>query len=119
MTDVAGAYNQSLLSDHTIDTALRRLYEGLIRAGYFDPATLDPYRSISWSDVNSPQAQALALQSAADGIVLVKNNNGVLPLDLKGKTVALIGHWANATSQMLGGYRQESQPLQSEHLYRH
>jgi beta-D-xylosidase 4 len=32
-------------------------------------------------------------------------NNGVLPLNLKGKTVALIGHWANATGMMLGGYR--------------
>lgn len=102
-TDVAGAYNQSLLSEETIDTALRRLYEGLIRAGYLDPATQDPYRSISWSDVNTPQAQQLALQSAADGIVMTKNN-GALPLDSKGKTVALIGHWANATSQMLGGY---------------
>ncbi|KAH8905815.1 glycoside hydrolase family 3 protein [Coniochaeta sp. PMI_546] len=103
LTDVVGAYNQSLLSEETIDTALRRLYEGLIRAGYFDPAALDPYRSITWSDVNTPQAQDLALQSAADGIVMIKNN-GALPLDLKGKTVALIGHWANATSQMLGGY---------------
>lgn len=104
LTDVVGAYNQSLLSEETIDTALRRLYEGLIRAGYFDPTALDPYRSITWSDVNTPQAQDLALQSAADGIVMIKNN-GALPLDLKGKTVALIGHWANATSQMLGGYR--------------
>ncbi|KAB5578731.1 glycoside hydrolase superfamily, partial [Coniochaeta sp. 2T2.1] len=102
-TDVIGAYNQSLLSEATIDTALKRLYEGLIRAGYFDPASLDPYRSIAWSDVNTPQAQGLALQSAADAIVLTKND-GTLPLNLKGKTVALIGHWANATSQMLGGY---------------
>jgi beta-D-xylosidase 4 len=102
-TDVVGAYNQSLLSEKTIDTALRRLYEGLTRAGYFDPAAQDPYRSISWSDVNTLQAQALALQSAADGIVLVKNN-GALPMSLKGKSVAIIGHWSNATNQMLGGY---------------
>lgn len=79
------------------------MYEGLIRAGYFDPASADPYRSLSWSDVNTPRAQELALQSAADGIVLLKND-GALPLSLKGKSVALIGHWANATSMMLGGY---------------
>jgi beta-D-xylosidase 4 len=100
---VVGAYNQSLLSEQTIDIALRRLYEGLIRAGYFDPAALDPYRSISWSAVNTPKAQDLALQSAAEAIVLLKND-GTLPLNLKGKSVALIGHWANATTQMLGGY---------------
>lgn len=45
----------------------------------------------------------MAVRSASEGIVLTKNN-GLLPLDLKGKTVALIGHWANATQQMLGGY---------------
>lgn len=103
LTDVAGAYKQSLLSEQTIDNALRRLYEGLIRAGYFDPSSADPYRSISWSEVNTPKAQELALQSAADGIVLLKND-GTLPLNLQGKSVALIGHWANATSMLLGGY---------------
>ncbi|KAK4174536.1 family 3 putative glycoside hydrolase [Triangularia setosa] len=102
-TDVIGAYNQSLLSEDVIDRALLRLYEGLIRAGYFDSASPHPYTKINWSDVNTPKAQALALQSATDGIVLLKNN-GLLPLNLTGKTVALIGHWANATRQMLGGY---------------
>ncbi|KAK4041437.1 putative exo-1,4-beta-xylosidase bxlB [Parachaetomium inaequale] len=102
-TDVLGAYNQTLLSEEVIDKALRRLYEGLVRVGYFDPASASPYRSIGWEDVNTPEAQALALQSAADGLVLLKND-GTLPLNLKGKTVALIGHWANTSSQMLGGY---------------
>ncbi|KXX79438.1 putative exo-1,4-beta-xylosidase bxlB [Madurella mycetomatis] len=102
-TDVIGAYNQSLLTEEVVDRALRRLYEGLIRAGYFDPASASPYRSIAWSEVNTPEAQALALQSAADGLVLLKND-GTLPLDLQNKTVALIGHWANSTWQMLGGY---------------
>ncbi|KAK4681134.1 hypothetical protein QC764_104810 [Podospora pseudoanserina] len=103
LTDVIGAYNQSLLSEEIIDRALRRLYEGLIRAGYLDSASSHPYTKISWSQVNTPKAQALALQSATDGIVLLKNN-GLLPLDLTNKTIALIGHWANATRQMLGGY---------------
>ncbi|KAK0667323.1 family 3 putative glycoside hydrolase [Cercophora samala] len=103
LTDVIGAYNQSLVSEETIDRALLRLYEGLIRAGYLDSASPHPYTEISWSQVNTPRAQALALQSATDGMVLLKNN-GLLPLDLTNKTVALIGHWANATRQMLGGY---------------
>ncbi|KAK0630240.1 glycoside hydrolase family 3 protein [Bombardia bombarda] len=103
MTDVFGAHNQTLLSEETVDIALRRLYEGLIRAGYFDPAASSPYRSLGWSDVNTPVAQALALRSAAEGIVLLKND-GVLPVTLTNKTVALIGHWATVGRQMLGGY---------------
>ncbi|KAK4193235.1 family 3 putative glycoside hydrolase [Podospora australis] len=107
-TNVTGAYQEGLLSEAVVDRALRRIYEGLIRAGYFDtspsnPPDINPFRSISWSDINSPKAQALALQSATDGIVLLKND-GLLPLNLTGKTVALVGHWANASWQMLGGY---------------
>ncbi|KAK4207091.1 putative exo-1,4-beta-xylosidase bxlB [Rhypophila decipiens] len=106
-TDVIGAYNQTLLSEATIDTALRRLYEGLIRAGYFDPQSSHPYGSIGWSDVNTPEHQVLALQTATDGAVLLKNINSTLPISLTGnKSIALVGHWAGwATgSKMLGPY---------------
>ncbi|EAQ93078.1 hypothetical protein CHGG_01313 [Chaetomium globosum CBS 148.51] len=104
-TDVIGAYNQTLLSEEVIDTALKRLYEGLVRVGYFDPASGSPYRSIGWEDVNTPEAQELALQSGTDGLVLLKND-GTLPLNLEDKTVALIGFWANSTNggRILGGY---------------
>ncbi|KAK3300579.1 glycoside hydrolase family 3 protein [Chaetomium fimeti] len=105
-TDVVGAYNQSLLSEEVIDKALKRLYEGLVRVGYFDAPSVSPYRSIGWEDVNTPEAQELALQSAADGLVLLKND-GTLPLNLEDKAVALIGFWAsgaNNRGQMLGGY---------------
>ncbi|KAM7194044.1 putative exo-1,4-beta-xylosidase bxlB [Naviculisporaceae sp. PSN 640] len=105
-TDVVGAYNQTLLSEAVVDTALRRLYEGLIRAGYFDPPSSHPYGSLTWADVNTPEHQFLALQSATDGAVLLKNLNSTLPIDLTGKSVALIGHWAGwlAGSKMLGPY---------------
>lgn len=103
-TDTVGAYNESLLSVATIDEALRRQYQGLVKVGYFDPASEVSYRSISWNDVNTPSSQQLALQSAENGMVLLKND-GLLPLKLSDySTVALIGMWANATTQMLGGY---------------
>ncbi|KAI1384076.1 glycoside hydrolase family 3 protein [Hypoxylon trugodes] len=104
-TDVAGAWNQTLLPEEVIDQALRRLYEGLIRAGFFDPAEETSYRSLSWKDVNTPEHQALAVRSAAEGIVL-KKNNGILPLKVDNATsIALIGFWADASNlAMLGGY---------------
>ena len=110
-TDVVGAYNQSLLSEAVIDTALRRLYEGLIRAGYLDHGRGTPsqfsspeFDALDWKDVNTPASQELALRSATEGIVLLKNTDSFLPLDLTGKTVALIGNWANATRTMRGPY---------------
>lgn len=106
-TDVIGAWDQALVEEEVIDQALRRMYEGLIRAGYFDPADSIPYRSLSWKDVNTPAAQALAVRSAAEGIVL-KKNDGLLPLKVDNATstlIALIGFWADGSNYaMLGGY---------------
>jgi xylan 1,4-beta-xylosidase len=103
-TDTAGAYNQSLVTEAVLDQALERQFEALVRLGYFDPAGANPYRAISWSDVNTAEAQKLARQSAVDAMVLLKND-GTLPLALKnGKKVAIIGMWANAQFQMQGGY---------------
>ncbi|KAI0857481.1 glycoside hydrolase family 3 protein [Xylaria cubensis] len=105
-TDVAGAYNQSLLEESVMDRALRRLYEGLVRAGYFDGPEGTSYRSLGWKDVNTTAAQELALRSAVDGIVL-KKNDGLLPLQNNNASLALIGFWAGEAAgqrAMLGGY---------------
>ncbi|KAE9371995.1 glycoside hydrolase family 3 protein [Stipitochalara longipes BDJ] len=103
-TDTAGAYNQSLVTEAVLSQALERQYEALVRLGYFDPAAANPYRTISWNNVSTPNAQDLARQSAVEAIVLLKND-GTLPLALKnGTKVAMIGIWANAQRQMQGGY---------------
>jgi beta-D-xylosidase 4 len=41
----------------------------------------------------------LAYQAAVKSISMLKND-GIAPVDLKGKQVALIGSWANATDLM-------------------
>jgi len=101
VSDQAGAYSQGLLTEDTIDLALIRQYEGLISAGYFDQTS--PYRNYSWADVNTPEAQALALKAAQMSIVMLKND-GSLPMSLTGKKVALIGFWANGTNVLQGDY---------------
>ena len=101
--DVPGAWKSKQLSEATVDRSLRRLYEGLVRAGYFDGSTAQ-YASLGWSDVNTPKAQQLALQAAVDSIVMLKND-GALPMNFKPAAgVAMIGFWANDTSKLRGGY---------------
>ncbi|KAI0198401.1 glycoside hydrolase family 3 protein [Astrocystis sublimbata] len=105
-TNVTGAWEQGLLKESVIDRALTRLYEGLIRAGFFDGPEATSYRQLGWADVNTATAQELALRSAVDGIVL-KKNDGLLPLESSNASLALIGFWAGeprGRRDMLGGY---------------
>ncbi|ESZ91881.1 glycoside hydrolase family 3 protein [Sclerotinia borealis F-4128] len=102
-TYLGSAYNQSLYNISTLDRSLIRRYASLVRLGYFDPASIQPYRQLGWSDVSTPTAGQLALQAAEDGIVLLKND-GLLPLSSNITNVALIGPWGNATTQMQGNY---------------
>ncbi|KAJ7484280.1 glycoside hydrolase family 3 protein [Mycena latifolia] len=96
------ARNQNLVTNADISQALIRQYAGLVRAGYFDPPALQPYRQLDASSVNTAAAQALAHTVAAEGIVLLKND-GTLPLKT-GLKIALIGPWGNATTAMQGNY---------------
>ncbi|GKT48196.1 putative exocyst complex component sec8 [Colletotrichum spaethianum] len=104
-SDIPGAWSQGLLKEETVDRALLRLYEGLVRAGYFDGDEAI-YASLDWKDVNSPEAQSLALQAAVEGIVLLKNN-GTLSLDLKPS------HKADAPEKLEGGYSGRAAHLHS------
>ena len=58
---------------------------------------------MSWTDVNTADAQALAHRAAVEGIVLLKNDD-FLPIQSDGKKVALIGPYVNATTDMQGNY---------------
>lgn len=73
------------------------------RLGYFDPPDAQPYRKLTWADVNPQSAQDLARKAAAESIVLLKND-GVLPIRRSGSKIAMIGPLVNATIQMQGNY---------------
>ena len=90
------------LSRSDIERSVTRLYSNLVRAGYFDgPFSL--YRNLGWSDVQSTDSWNISYEAAVEGIVLLKND-GILPLSKAVRSIALIGPWANATTQLQGNY---------------
>jgi beta-D-xylosidase 4 len=102
--DPASAFNSRQFSQATLDKAMLRQMQGLVRAGYFDgPNSL--YRNLGAADVNTQVARDTALKAAEEGIVLLKND-GILPMSLNGSSfqVGMVGFWANAADKMLGGY---------------
>ncbi|ETN38164.1 uncharacterized protein HMPREF1541_07788 [Cyphellophora europaea CBS 101466] len=114
-TWLASAYSQGLFDEATLDTSLLRLYTALVKSGYFDPPT-SPWRSLAWSNVSTPDSEALALKIAEEGIVLLKNDNDILPLTIssdRNYTILMAGGWINATEQMQGIYAGPARTLVS------
>ncbi|KPI44493.1 putative exo-1,4-beta-xylosidase bxlB [Cyphellophora attinorum] len=114
-TFLPSAYEQGLFEEATLDRSLLRLYTALVKSGYFNSAESQPWRSLGWSNVSTPESEDLALQIAEEGLVLLKND-GTLPLSLPSEgnlTVLLIGGWFNATSEMQGIYAGPARTLVS------
>src|SRR5437016_5822995 len=72
------------------------------RLGLFE----HPYVDVAHAKqiVHSKEHQQLALNAAREGMVLLKNENNVLPLKKDVKTIAVIGPNANALEVLMGNY---------------
>ncbi|OSZ69344.1 beta-glucosidase [Sphingomonas sp. IBVSS2] len=89
------------VSQGQIDNAVRRVLEMKFEGGLFE----NPYADVKLAArrTNTPEAIALARQAARESVVLLKNANGLLPLDAAGiKRMAVIGTHARDTP--IGGY---------------
>ncbi|KAI1870696.1 uncharacterized protein JN550_004842 [Neoarthrinium moseri] len=113
--NLQSAYSNKLINDSVLDRSLIRRYASMVKLGWFDPPAKQPYRQIVWDSVATPEAKALALRAAVEGIVLLKNDNGALPLKLgsSAKKVAVIGPLGSATTQMQGNYFGIAQKISS------
>ena len=98
------AVAKKLISEQEIDVALKRLFTARFKLGMFDPPEMVKWAKIPYSVVDSKQNHELALEAARKSIVLLKNQNNLLPLNKGVKTVAVIGPNADQSSMLLGNY---------------
>ena len=98
------ALKDKLVSESDIDTAVKRLFTARFRLGMFDPPQDVAYSRIPMSEVDSEAHRQLARQVARESIVLLKNADGILPLQGKGKTIAVIGPNATILESLEGNY---------------
>jgi beta-glucosidase len=97
------AFNQGLLKEGEIDTALIRLFTARMKLGMFDPPELVPYTRIDEKELDSPAHRELAGALANESMVLLKND-GTLPLKKDGIKIAVVGPLADKTRYLLGNY---------------
>ncbi|QJD94934.1 glycosyl hydrolase [Mucilaginibacter robiniae] len=92
-----------------IDDAVRRILRKKYELGLFD----DPYRfsnaACEKKTLNKPEFQEAARDVARKSIVLLKNQNQLLPLAKQTKSIALIGPLVKAESDMKGFWSVEWQ----------
>jgi len=85
-----------------VDRAVRRVLQQKFRLGLFENPYVDPDRAAHV--VHSMEHQELALQVAREGIVLLKNEKGLLPLTKNLRSIAVIGPDADEPRNQLGDY---------------
>ena len=85
-----------------IDRAVGRILQQKYRLGLFENPFVDPERAVAVS--HTAEHREVALRTAREGIVLLKNENGLLPLRKDLKSIAVIGPNADDAKNQLGDY---------------
>lgn len=87
-----------------INDAVKRILYKKFELGLFD----DPFRFCSEErqekELNNPHHKDVALKMAEKSIVLLKNENQLLPLQAEGKTIALIGPLIKSKRDLQGNW---------------
>jgi len=95
--DLIDAVKGGEVKESVIDDKVRRILRAMFWLGLFENKQPDDNGSL-----NTPEHRQVALESAREGIVLLKNSGGILPIRLnKTKSIAIIG--PNASVNRYGG----------------
>jgi beta-glucosidase len=98
------AVHQGILQEVDIDRALIRLFTARFRLGMFDPPAMVPWSALGASANDTPAHRLLALKTARESVVLLKNENHLLPLKKTYAKIAVIGPDADRLDALEGNY---------------
>jgi beta-glucosidase len=95
---------RGLITEAEIDRAVKRLMTARFKLGMFDPDSIVEYAQIPYTANCSDYNRSLARQAARESIVLLKNENNILPLNREMKTIAVIGPNSDNWEALVGNY---------------
>jgi beta-glucosidase len=99
------AVQDGRVDEKRLDEALVNLFTTRMKLGVMDKKEENLYDNIPYTVVDSKEMQELNLEASQRCIVLLKNENELLPLDIKNyKTIGVIGPNANNRKALIGNY---------------
>jgi beta-glucosidase len=99
LDETKAAVKEGKVTEVELDTLLRPKFRVAIRLGLLDPPEMVPYTKIKDSPEpwKTERVQAISKKLALESVVLLKNENAILPLNRSAiKTIAVIGPLANS-----------------------
>lgn len=99
------AVEEGLVTEETITRSVERLMETRMKLGLFDDPSKVPFNEIPYEANDSEEHRAFAIEVSKKTLVLLKNENNLLPLDRnKLKSIAVIGPNADSRVALIGNY---------------
>jgi beta-glucosidase len=93
-----------LISEETIDGAVKKLFTARFLLGMFDPPERVAYAQIPYEVNDCRKHRDINVQMARESIVLLKNTGMLLPLDPDIESIAVIGPNAYSRKMLPGNY---------------
>jgi beta-glucosidase len=98
------AVQQGKITEQQLDVSLKRLFMIRFRLGMFDPPSMVKYAQTPASELESAAHAAHSLKIARQSIVLLRNENHLLPLNKNIKKIVVLGPNADNPISVLGNY---------------
>jgi beta-glucosidase len=99
------AIEQKLLTEKEVDSALAGLLRTQFKLGFYDAATANPFYNYGADSVANAGHASLARTMAQQSMVLLKNNNQLLPIDKKKySAIMVLGSNSASMDALLGNY---------------
>jgi beta-glucosidase len=103
--DVMKAIQQKLLTESEVDQALAAILRTQFKLGFYDDPSLVPFSSYGADSISNAYHIETARKMAQQGMVLLKNDKNILPLDKNRLgAIMVVGPTAASLDALLGNY---------------